>query len=50
MFGWDIAFALDIREGDQFKLLYQEKIVEGSVIGRGNIIAATFINQGSTFT
>lgn len=50
MFGWDIDFALDIREGDQFKLLYQEKIVEGSVIGRGNIIAATFINQGSTFT
>ncbi|KQB04004.1 peptidase M23 [Vibrio metoecus] len=50
LFGWDIDFALDIREGDQFKLLYQENIVEGAVIGRGNIIAATFTNQGSTFT
>ncbi len=49
IFGWDIDFALDIRDGDQFKLLYQEKIVEGEVVGRGNIIAAEFINQGDTF-
>jgi len=50
IFGWDIDFALDIRSGDSFKLLYQEKIVEGEVIGRGNIIAATFTNQGTNFT
>jgi len=50
IFGWDIDFALDIRSGDTFKLLYQEKIVEGEVIGRGNIIAASFINQGTNFT
>ncbi|MDE1264328.1 peptidoglycan DD-metalloendopeptidase family protein [Vibrio aestuarianus] len=50
IFGWDIDFALDIREGDQFKLLYQEKVVEGEIIGRGNIIAATFTNQGTQFT
>lgn len=50
LFGWDIDFALDIRQGDEFKLLYQEKIVEGSVIGRGSIIAAIFTNQGTSFT
>jgi murein DD-endopeptidase MepM/ murein hydrolase activator NlpD len=50
IFGWDIDFALDIRSGDSFKLLYQEKIVEGEVVDRGNIIAATFINQGTNFT
>ncbi|MDQ2163667.1 MULTISPECIES: peptidoglycan DD-metalloendopeptidase family protein [Vibrio] len=50
IFGWDVDFALDIREGDQFKLLFQEKVVEGEVIGRGNIIAAAFTNQGTTFT
>ncbi|QXO17845.1 peptidoglycan DD-metalloendopeptidase family protein [Vibrio ostreae] len=50
IFGWDIDFALDIRAGDTFKLLFQEKVVEGEVIGRGNIIAAMFTNQGTTFT
>lgn len=50
IFGWDIDFALDIREGDNFRLLYQEQVVEGQVIGRGNIIAAEFTNQGTKFT
>ncbi|MBW3694190.1 peptidase M23 [Vibrio sp. T187] len=50
IFGWDIDFALDIRQKDSFKILYQEKVVEGEVIGRGKIIAAIFQNQGDTFT
>ena len=50
IFGWDIDFALDIRKGDTFKLLYQEKVVEGEVVERGDIIATVFVNQGSTFT
>lgn len=49
IFGWDIDFALDIRKDDTFKILYQEKIVEGEVVGKGNIIAAEFTNQGKTF-
>lgn len=48
IFGWDIDFALDIRSGDSFKILYQEKIVEGEVVERGQIIAAVFTNQGDT--
>ncbi|EGU47812.1 membrane protein [Vibrio orientalis CIP 102891 = ATCC 33934] len=50
IFGWDIDFALDIRNGDNFRILYQEKVVEGEVVGRGKIIAAIFTNQGDTFT
>lgn len=50
IFGWDIDFALDIRKNDSFKILYQEKVVEGEVIGRGKITAAVFKNQGDTFT
>ncbi|EDP58631.1 peptidoglycan DD-metalloendopeptidase family protein [Vibrio sp. AND4] len=50
MFGWDIDFALDIRKNDSFRVLYQEEVVEGEVIGRGKIIAAIFNNQGDTFT
>ncbi|GLQ71584.1 peptidase M23 [Vibrio sp. vnigr-6D03] len=49
IFGWDIDFALDIRKGDNFQVLYEEKVVEGEKIGRGNIIAAIFTNQGDTF-
>ncbi|UPQ87574.1 peptidoglycan DD-metalloendopeptidase family protein [Vibrio sinaloensis] len=49
IFGWDIDFALDIRSGDSFKILYQEKVVEGEVVDRGKIIAAVFSNQGDTF-
>ncbi len=33
IFGWDIDFALDIRSKDSFQVLYQEKVVEGEVIG-----------------
>jgi murein DD-endopeptidase MepM/ murein hydrolase activator NlpD len=50
IFSWDIDFALDIRKNDTFRVLYQEEVVEGEVIGRGKIIAAVFKNQGETFT
>ncbi|MCW8330120.1 peptidoglycan DD-metalloendopeptidase family protein [Photobacterium sp. SDRW27] len=50
IFGWDIDFALDIREGDSFSVLFEERFVEGEPIGRGNILAATFTNLGQTFT
>ncbi|WP_330960492.1 peptidoglycan DD-metalloendopeptidase family protein [Photobacterium sp. 53610] len=50
IFGWDIDFALDIREGDTFSVLFEERYVEGEPIGRGNILAASFTNLGQTFT
>ena len=49
IFGWDIDFALDIRKGDRFSLLYEEKFLDGEKIGNGNILAAQFINNGRTF-
>jgi murein DD-endopeptidase MepM/ murein hydrolase activator NlpD len=49
VFGWDIDFALDIREGDSFNVVYENQYVEGEFIGTGNIVAAEFINQGETF-
>ena len=50
IFAWDIDFALDIRKGDSFEVLYEEKVKEGEIVGRGAILAATFINQGDIFT
>ncbi|RXJ73754.1 peptidase M23 [Veronia nyctiphanis] len=50
IFGWDIDFALDIRAGDHFEVLFEEQFIEGERIGRGEILAATFTNQGDVFT
>ena len=45
IFGWDIDFALDIRRGDRFAVLYEELYLDGERIGTGNILAAEFINR-----
>jgi murein DD-endopeptidase MepM/ murein hydrolase activator NlpD len=50
VFGYDIDFAMDIREGDEFELIYEEKTVNGKQVGTGNILSARFINRGKTFT
>jgi murein DD-endopeptidase MepM/ murein hydrolase activator NlpD len=49
IFGWDIDFALDIRSGDHFSVIYEEKYLDGKKIKDGNIIAAEFINAGDRF-
>jgi len=49
VFGWDIDFALDIRKGDHFKVVYEERFLDGEKIGNGSIVAAEFVNQGETF-
>lgn len=49
IFGWDIDFALDIRGGDSFSVLFNAEYVDGQYIGNGNIIAAQFTNQGQVF-
>ena len=50
VFGYDIDFAMDIRDGDEFELVYEEKVVNGKPIGTGNILSARFTNRGKTFT
>ncbi|WP_371376112.1 peptidoglycan DD-metalloendopeptidase family protein [Thalassotalea aquiviva] len=49
IFGWDVDFALDIREGDSFSVMYEKNYVDGEFAGEGNILAAEFINQGEVF-
>jgi murein DD-endopeptidase MepM/ murein hydrolase activator NlpD len=49
IFGWDIDFALDIREQDEFSLIYEEKYLDDEIIGEGEILAAQFINRGVVF-
>jgi murein DD-endopeptidase MepM/ murein hydrolase activator NlpD len=48
IFGWDIDFALDIREGDEFGVLYEQKFQDGRYVTDGRVLAAEFVNQGKT--
>jgi len=49
IFGWDVDFALDIRKGDSFTVIYEELYRDGKKIRNGDIVAAEFTNQGSSF-
>lgn len=49
IFGWDIDFALDIRKGDRFTMIYEELYRNGEKIGDGNILTAEFINNKKTY-
>ena len=49
LFGWDIDFVLDIRKGDNFLLIYEKIYRDGNFLRDGEIIGATFVNQGQKF-
>ncbi len=49
IFGWDIDFALEIRSGDQFTVIYQEEYLQGEKYRNGPILAAEFVNRGKVF-
>lgn len=49
IFGWDIDFALEIRAGDQFRVIYEEHRLEGEKLRDGPILAAEFTNRGTTY-
>ena len=46
IFGWDVDFALDIRAGDRFTVIYQQLYRDGKKIRDGHILAAEFFNRG----
>ena len=49
IFGWDIDFALEIRKGDRFKLIWDEHWAQGRHVEDGPVLAAEFIKQGRTY-
>ncbi len=49
IFQWDIDFVLDIRKGDEFYVLFEERYLDNEFIGYGNILAAEFINQNDSY-
>ncbi len=49
IFAWDVDFVLDIRQGDEFNIVYEELWRDGEHLSEGEILAAEFINQGEIF-
>ena len=45
IYAWDIDFALDIRAGDAFSLIYEEQYKDGVKVAEGPVLAAEFINR-----
>lgn len=50
VFGYDVDFAQDIRPGDQFDVIYEQKVVNGKAVGTGPILSARFVNRGKIYT
>jgi len=50
IFQWDVSFALDLRQGDSFTLLYEDIHVDGEKVKERDIIGAQFKNLGETHT
>jgi murein DD-endopeptidase MepM/ murein hydrolase activator NlpD len=48
IFGFDIDFALDLRQGDEFSVLYEQRYQDGHYVSDGRVLAAEFVNQGKT--
>lgn len=49
IFGWKINFLTDIQEGDRFSILYETVYKDGKPVTTGDILAASFINNGRLF-
>ena len=49
IFGSEINFIKDLREGDSFSLLIEKRFRENEFKGYGKVLGATFTNQGKTY-
>jgi len=49
VFAYDVDFTRDLRSGDSFTVVIEKKSREGNYVGYGNLMAASFTNQGQTY-
>ena len=47
IFAWDIDFFVDLRPGDHYQFLYEQRYRDGKLIGNGRITAALFQNDST---
>jgi len=49
LFGYDVDFALDLRKGDRFTVVYDQLYTGGEKLRNGDILAAEFVNQNHVY-
>ncbi len=49
IFSWDIDFTTDLRKGDTFRLVVEERWLDEEFKGYGDILAAEFVNDGRMY-
>lgn len=49
VFGWKIDFLRDVRDGDQFRLIYEVRERDGERLSTGHVMAAEYVNRGKRF-
>jgi len=50
VFQWQVDFALDVRSGDTFTMVYEERYRDNTYIMPGAVLAAQFVNDGTAYT
>ena len=49
IFAWDVDFVLDIRNDDNYYIIYEELWQDGEFVADGDVVAAEFNNNGRTY-
>lgn len=49
IFAWDIDFALNLQDGDEFTVVYEKLFVDGKEFDTGEVLSVEFVNQGKTY-
>lgn len=49
VFEWTIDFAQDVRVGDNFKFIYEERYRDGKYAMPGDVLAAKYVNDGTVY-
>jgi len=47
VFQWDVDFALDVRQGDSFRFIHEERYLGGEYVMPGRVLAAKYVNDGT---
>ncbi len=49
IFAWDVDFSTDMRQGDTFKVLYEEIYVDGKFVENGAVVGAELTSSGRNY-